>query len=63
VASGATDLALAADTWVSGFAGTPAATLLLVAMAFLLAAALLLGWRRRGDRKPQKGKVPGDGRW
>jgi cytochrome c biogenesis protein CcdA len=62
VASGATDLALAADGWVSGFAGTTAATLLFVALGLLLAAAVLRGWRRGGDRKPPGGKVPGDGR-
>jgi cytochrome c biogenesis protein CcdA len=63
VASGATDLALAADAWIGRFAGTPAATLLLVALGLLLAAALLRGWRRRGDRKPPGGKVSGDGPW
>jgi cytochrome c biogenesis protein CcdA len=61
VSSGATDLALAADGWVSGFAGTTTATLLFVALGLLLAAAILRGWRRGGDRKPPGGKVSGDG--
>ena len=60
VRSGVTDLALAADGWVGGFAGTTAARLLSVALGLLLVALVLRGlWRRRAggtsDGKPAVG--------
>lgn len=62
VASGATDLALAADAWARGFAGTAVAPLLVAALALLLAAAILRRWRRDRNRKPPAGEASGEGR-
>jgi cytochrome c biogenesis protein CcdA len=52
-ANGVTDLALAADKWVRGFAESTSATLLVAVLALLFAAMFLRGYllRRRGKPK------------